>query len=196
MGETKMTGKNLPGALTTVAVLGALLAGTIGIGHAATSASPLADQVHQLQLRIGKLEARVNHIQLIPGPQGPKGDPGADAPAVLPSGQSESGDLGMGFQAQAAGELRGVTVSFHTPLASAPSAVAFGPTGACPGAGQASPGVLCIYGAWTALAQDATTYAMAPSSAGSADSLGFYLRVTSSGPGYVWWLGSYTYQAP
>jgi hypothetical protein len=130
------------------------------------------------------------------GPQGPVGPAGAPAPSVLQSGQTESGDLALGFTAAAAGSVQGYGVTFRIPAAVAPAHVGVGLSSNCPGLGQASPGYLCLYGTWVSNTANPYAYAMSSAASTPADSNGFYFRVNSTSAGYVYWLGSYAYQAP
>jgi hypothetical protein len=77
---------------------------------------------------------------------------GGQAPSVLPSGQSESGDYGLRVINPGTGGGIGLSVSFPIPLATRirESSIEFvnefhGSGPHCPGAGHADRGYLCIY---------------------------------------------------
>ena len=92
-----------------------------------------------------------------PGPKGPIGEAGTQGPpsgtpTVLAPEQTESGVWGGAYEIQEGRNRYRLTASFPIPLpASLPSsAVGYIPKGsmptlACPGPGQAAPGVLCLY---------------------------------------------------
>src|SRR5579862_5031029 len=71
-----------------------------------------------------------------PGPQGPPGAPGNPAtyPAVLPSGQTETGAYAIRFDASGANVSEDAAVSFPLPLATALSSAGCG--GTCTGSFQ------------------------------------------------------------
>jgi hypothetical protein len=85
------------------------------------------------------------------GPEGAKGSAGQSALSPLPSGQSESGDYGIGFTGGTAGEFVSHGVSFPVPLEEgAPSGQVIytktsTPVTHCGGPGHADKGFVCIY---------------------------------------------------
>jgi hypothetical protein len=129
------------------------------------------------------------------GPSGPSGPTGPAAPTVLASGQTETGELALGFTAASANDRQGYGVQFRTPLAAPPAQVGIGLSVHCPGLGQATAGYLCVYGTSISGISSAATFSTSPSTS-AADSDGFYFRVTAAQAGYVYWLGSYAYKAP
>ncbi len=85
-----------------------------------------------------------------PGSAGKEGTAGLSALASLPSGQSESGDYGIGTPGGKSGEILEQTVSFPVPLAEGlPSGHVIytnaPPVAHCSGPGSAEPGFLCVY---------------------------------------------------
>jgi len=84
------------------------------------------------------------------GLQGKEGPPGLSALSTLPSGQSESGDYGIGTPGGKSGEVLEQAVSFPVPLAEGlPSTHVIytnaPPVAHCSGPGNAERGFLCVY---------------------------------------------------
>ncbi len=118
---------------------------------------------HQVKPRaLSALRARGGPVGLtgVPGPSGAKGPVGdaglrgpiGTAPTVLAPGQTETGVWGGGYEINEGRDRYRLTASFPIALASplpegSVGYVARGtpPTAACPGAGQAAPGILCVY---------------------------------------------------
>jgi hypothetical protein len=85
------------------------------------------------------------------GSRGPDGEPGFSALSQLPSGKSESGEVGVSAFAKENGETVTTAVTFPIPL-TAPIAAGqvefvtgIGPTKNCAGPGAAAKGWLCVY---------------------------------------------------
>ena len=150
-----------------------------------------------------------------PGPAGPAGQtgpagaagppaavasPGATAGATLQSGQTESGDIAVGFSPTTALAVSGMAVGFALPLGQPPSTVTLSGSSGCSAPGVAPRGVLCLYPARVVNVQQALTaandtYGSLPT-AMSADARGFYFQITADAVAPSIWQGTYSVTAP
>ncbi|HWE63954.1 MAG TPA: hypothetical protein VHB98_19745 [Chloroflexota bacterium] len=175
------------------------------VGTGATGAdkpAPIPEQVAALRTQVRLLQQQVTVLEhrATPtairgpagpvgpqGPQGPAGPPGADAPAVLTSGQTVAGTVGAEFDASAASDQAANAVTFRIPAAVAPKAVTLGVRDGCQYPGQAPAGVLCLY-------PDSSNNVTA--SAINLSALGFVFLISSQGTGDAYWFGTYAYTQP
>ncbi len=137
----------------------------------------------------------------IAGPAGPDGQPGPGSrsgAAILTSGHTLSGDVGLSFTALQTRQAQGALVTFSTPLPAAPSSVHFAGTGGCNGPGTAPAGTLCLYPAYQNGVLSALPLAndLPSPSPNSADRFGFLFQVTAQDQGIITWQGSYAYTVP
>jgi hypothetical protein len=138
-----------------------------------------------------------------PGPAGPQGAPGAPAPpgsALLVSGQTETGEIAIGFTAITAPQSSGDLISFSPSLPAIPAIVAMAGSVGCTAAGHAPSGTLCLYPSRVVNVVDVLTSAIspAPQNGGpmTADAHGFYMQVAAGNAGMALWQGTFAYTAP
>jgi hypothetical protein len=63
-----------------------------GDQQASASGRKLKKQLRKLKRKVRRLQRQVNSLELVPGPQGPKGDPGEDGLSTGPAGGDLSGN--------------------------------------------------------------------------------------------------------
>jgi hypothetical protein len=135
------------------------------------------------------------------GSQGFEGERGVSATEPLPSGESESGQWGIGYTGGTTGEFVSDAVSFPVPLLERAEAshVKFttttAPTTECPGPGSAARGFVCIYTFNIQKLEPPTTFGVEGAAAEpGTDRFGFIMewKVTGAHP-FAW--GTYTVTA-
>lgn len=134
------------------------------------------------------------------GETGPRGEAGLSALATLPSGRSESGQIGAVGNNAVSGQNIESTVTFPVPLAEAlpESHVIFTGESAthCSGQGHADAGYLCIYVNWSGKVEPSNVLTFEHVFEHGAGRTGFgaFWRVTENGE--AWAEGTWTVTAP
>jgi hypothetical protein len=120
--------------------------------------------------------------------------------SVLPAGATETGSFEADATATTLGDIAGASISFATPLATAPTPnlVASGSTSACPGsltAPSATPGNLCIYEGSQGDVAEINVYNPVNDQAGTSSPYGAGVVVNSGGAGNMYIGGTWAVTA-
>lgn len=139
------------------------------------------------------------------GASGATGLRGVTGPAgpllsALPAGATETGSFEADATATTLGDIAGASISFPTPLATAPTpnVVSSGSTSACPGsltAPSAAPGELCIYEGSQADVAEINVYNPINNQAGASSAYGAGIVVDSGGSGNMYIGGTWAVTA-